>query len=118
MYVQAILQTLVCVAVLYAVFGAAACLTLHIVAPGRRLYGPTLCGELVGAPLVWLAACLLPGRWLWAAALVRLVWAVPLFGIYVLMRRAPLKTHTVAAVAVGGMTAAVGLMLYGVTSLL
>lgn len=118
MYGQAIVQTLLCVAGIYAVFGLVGCLTLGIVAAGRRLYAPTLCAELVGASLVWLAVCLLPARWLWAAPLVRVAWSVPLFGIYSLTRRAPWRVHAVAACAVGVMTAAVAAMLYGVVSLL
>lgn len=118
LYVEAVVQTLLYVGGLYLVFSAAGCLTLRILYPARRLYAPTLCAELVGASLVWLAVCLLPARWLWATALVRVAWSVPLFGIYSLTRRAPWRVHAGAACAVGVMTAAVAAMLYGVVSLL
>lgn len=118
MYAEAVIQTLACVGGLYVVMAAAGCLTLRAVVPARRLYAPTLCAELVGAPLMWLAVCLLPGAWLWAVAAARIAWAAPLFGVYRLTRHAPWRVHAGAAVAVSGMTAAVAAMLYGVMSLL
>ena len=118
MAVQAVMYTLVCIAGLYGLTAAAEGLTLQLLYPRRRLYAPTLCAELVGTPLVWLLVCVLPSAWLWAVPAVRLVWALPLFGVYRLLAPGPWRLHAAAATAVGGMTAAVGAMLWGVVRLL
>lgn len=118
MYIEVIVHTLLRLLGIYLLLAVADCAVLHIVYPKQRLYGVTLCAEWVGAPLLWLCIYLLPAPWLWVVIPARVLWCVPLFGLYRLAGRGAVRVHAGAAAAVSGVSAAVCAMLCGVLYLL